>query len=160
MARYKYQAMLKVAETMARYKYQAMLKVAEAWLSRCRTMHCHHPVRRRMCLLTSASSAATADAAAAAALVVVGVIGVTLFPLAPHSVRLAVLYLLSGLLSVLLGTMALRYVVWFAVWLATGSHFWLLPNMMSEEVRLDACTAFKLPSWSMPAVVTVSNDAA
>jgi hypothetical protein len=71
-----------------------------------------------------------------AALVVVGVIGVTLFPLAPHSVRLAVLYLLSGLLSVLLGTMALRYVVWFVVWLATGSHFWLLPNMMSEEVGM------------------------
>jgi hypothetical protein len=22
------------------------------------------------------------------------------------------------------------------VWLATGSHFWLLPNMMSEEVRM------------------------
>jgi hypothetical protein len=49
-------------------------------------------------------------------------------------VRLAVLYLLSGLLAVLLGTMALRYVVWGAVWLATGAHFWLLPNMMSEEV--------------------------
>jgi hypothetical protein len=47
-----------------------------------------------------------------------------------------VLYLLSGLLSVLLGTMALRYVVWFAVWLASGAHFWLLPNMMSEEVGM------------------------
>ncbi|KAF6255893.1 hypothetical protein COO60DRAFT_1702590 [Scenedesmus sp. NREL 46B-D3] len=70
------------------------------------------------------------------ALVVVGVIGVTLFPLAPHWVRLTVLYLLSGLLSVLLGTMALRYVVWFGAWLATGAHFWLLPNMMSEELPI------------------------
>jgi hypothetical protein len=26
--------------------------------------------------------------------------------------------------------------VWFGVWLARGAHFWLLPNMMSEEVRL------------------------
>ncbi|WIA24068.1 hypothetical protein OEZ85_013679 [Tetradesmus obliquus] len=69
-------------------------------------------------------------------LVVVGVIGVTLFPLAPHWVRLAVLYALSGLLSVLLGTMALRYVVWAAVWMATGAHFWLLPNMMSEELPI------------------------
>jgi hypothetical protein len=42
-----------------------------------------------MCVSTSASAAATAAAAAAAALVVVGVIGVTLFPLAPHSVRWA-----------------------------------------------------------------------
>lgn len=52
-----------------------------------------------------------------------------------HTCRLAVLYLLSGLLSLMLGTMLLRYVLWFTVWLPTGAHFWLLPNMMSEEVR-------------------------
>jgi hypothetical protein len=39
------------------------------------------------------------------------------------------------IVSVLLETMALRYVVWFGVWLATGAHFWLLLTMMSEEVR-------------------------
>jgi hypothetical protein len=87
----------------------------------------------------SVAGFAAAAAAAAAGLVVVGVIGVTLFPLAPHSVRLAVLYILSGLLAVMLGTMALRYVVWAAVWLGTGAHFWLLPNMMSEEVGSFPC---------------------
>lgn len=48
--------------------------------------------------------------------------------------RLIVLRLLSGLLFVMLGTMLVRYVVWLPVWLATGAHFWILPNLMSETV--------------------------
>lgn len=48
--------------------------------------------------------------------------------------RLVVLYFLSTLLFVMLGTLLVRYVVWAAVWLVTGSHFWILPNVMSETV--------------------------
>eukprot|EP00879_Flechtneria_rotunda_P015341 GHRR01016037.1.p1 GENE.GHRR01016037.1~~GHRR01016037.1.p1 ORF type:complete len:328 (+),score=83.91 GHRR01016037.1:452-1435(+) len=71
-----------------------------------------------------------------AVVVALCVLAVPLFPLAPYPVRLAVLYALSGLLSVLLGTMLLRYVVWAAVWLVSGAHFWLLPNMMSDDVPI------------------------
>jgi hypothetical protein len=49
--------------------------------------------------------------------------------------RLAVLYVLTALLLILLGTTLLRYVAWGSVWILTGSHFWLLPNMFSETVR-------------------------
>lgn len=49
--------------------------------------------------------------------------------------RLWVLYLLTALLIVLLGTMLVRYLVFAVVWVVTGSHFWLLPNLMSETVR-------------------------
>jgi hypothetical protein len=45
-----------------------------------------------------------------------------------------VLRLLTGVLFLMLGTMLVRYVVWGAVWLLTGSHFWILPNLMSETV--------------------------
>eukprot|EP00775_Hariotina_reticulata_P002417 gene2417-2721_t len=72
----------------------------------------------------------------ATALVVLGVLAATLFPLAPYAVRLAVLYFLTGLLSLMLGTMLLRYVLWVLVWLVTGAHFWLFPNMMSETVPI------------------------
>jgi len=46
-----------------------------------------------------------------------------------------VLYFLTGLLSLILGTMLLPYVLWTAVWMVSGAHFWLFPNMMSETVR-------------------------
>jgi hypothetical protein len=47
---------------------------------------------------------------------------------------LIVLRLLTGLLFIMLGTILVRYLVWGAVWLLTGSHFWILPNLMSETV--------------------------
>lgn len=54
--------------------------------------------------------------------------------------RLVVLRLLTGLLFGMLGTMLLRYVVWGTVWLLTGSHFWILPNLMSETVSVTSLT--------------------
>jgi hypothetical protein len=39
----------------------------------------------------------------------------------------------------LLGTMVMRWLLWGLVWIVTGSHFWLLPNMTSETV-----------SWAWP----------
>ena len=72
---------------------------------------------------------------ALSAAAVAGVLLLTLFPLAPQWARVAVLYALLGLLSTLLGAVALRYVVFVAVWVATGWHLWLLPNLMSDTVR-------------------------
>jgi hypothetical protein len=58
--------------------------------------------------------------------------------------RVAVFYSLCALLAVILGTMLVRYVVWGAVWLAGGAHLWLLPNLMSETVRVVACGCVRL----------------
>lgn len=44
------------------------------------------------------------------------------------------LYFLLSLLGTLTGTILIRYVVFVTVWIATGRHLWLLPNLMSEEV--------------------------
>lgn len=44
------------------------------------------------------------------------------------------LRLLTTLLFLMLGTMLVRYLVWGPIWLLTGSHFWILPNLMSETV--------------------------
>eukprot|EP00798_Chlamydomonas_sp_ICE-L_P014774 gene14774-20823_t len=57
-----------------------------------------------------------------------------LFPLAPWWMRMAFIYSLMGLLSVLLGIIAIRYVLYCLFWVVTGYSFWLFPNMMSDEV--------------------------
>jgi hypothetical protein len=62
------------------------------------------------------------------------VIAACLFPLAPAWVRVAVLYLLSGLLMVLLGVILVRYLVFVLVWVLTGCSLWIFPNIMSETV--------------------------
>jgi hypothetical protein len=73
---------------------------------------------------------------AGAAALLLGCAAVPLYPLAPHPVRLAVLYLLLALLTVIVGTVAVRGVVFSFVWILTGYSLWLLPNLLSEEVPL------------------------
>jgi hypothetical protein len=73
---------------------------------------------------------------AGAAAMLLGCAAVPLYPLAPHPVRLAVLYLLLALLTVIVGTITVRAIVFSAVWILTGYSLWLLPNLLSEEVPL------------------------
>ncbi len=68
--------------------------------------------------------------------------------------RLAVLYFLVTLLSTLLGLIGMRYLLFVAVWLATGHHFWLMPNLMSESVGisgalgdLQCCCCMLVEQW-------------
>ncbi|KIZ07884.1 SEC62-subunit of ER-translocon [Monoraphidium neglectum] len=70
-------------------------------------------------------------------LVVVAVLGATLFPLAPYWVRLWVLYALTAVLLLMLGTIALRYAVFCTVWVVTGHHLWIMPNLMSEKLPIN-----------------------
>lgn len=62
------------------------------------------------------------------------VIAACLFPLAPWWARITVVYALMGLLVLLLGIMVVRYTVFALIWVATGSTFWLFPNVMSDKV--------------------------
>lgn len=55
-----------------------------------------------------------------------------LFPLAPYKLKIAVVYASLGLVSLLLGTILLRWVVAGATWFLAGRALWLLPNMLSE----------------------------
>lgn len=70
-------------------------------------------------------------------LLVIGAIVVCLFPLWPPSIRKGVYYLsvaAAGFLVFILGLAALRFMVFCAVWVLTGSkhHFWIFPNLTED----------------------------
>lgn len=65
----------------------------------------------------------------------VGVVGACLFPLAPNWAKVAVFYLSSGLLFLILGVLLIRSVLALVTWVATGNTVWLLPNLSSEARR-------------------------
>lgn len=67
------------------------------------------------------------------------VIGACSFSLAPWWMRMTLVYSLMGLLTVLLGLLALRYVLFTMAWIVTGSSFWLFPNLTADEVREFCC---------------------
>ncbi|KAK9804442.1 hypothetical protein WJX73_000818 [Symbiochloris irregularis] len=69
-----------------------------------------------------------------------------LFPLAPHPVKLAVVYISMVLLCLILSTIALRCAVAALTWLLLGRSLWLLPNMLQDDKGLDE--AF-WPLWQM-----------
>lgn len=71
------------------------------------------------------------------ALLVIGAIVVCLFPLWPPSLRKGVYYLsvaAAGFLVFILGLAALRFILFCAVWVLTGSkhHFWIFPNLTED----------------------------
>ncbi|DBB05953.1 TPA: hypothetical protein ACH3X3_009946 [Trebouxia sp. C0006] len=76
-------------------------------------------------------------------LIAVVVVGACMFPLAPYKVKLVVVYLSMGLLMTLMGALLLRGAVAGATWMAFGRSFWLLPNVLSEEV------GFKEAFWPL-----------
>ncbi|GFH11475.1 uncharacterized protein HaLaN_06976 [Haematococcus lacustris] len=63
------------------------------------------------------------------------VIAACLFPLAPWWARVALVYVLSGLLVLLMGVLVLRYTVFGIVWVLSGSSLWIFPNLMSDQTR-------------------------
>lgn len=51
---------------------------------------------------------------------------------------MTLVYFLMGLLGLLLGLISVRYVLFGIVWVITGHSFWLLPNLLSDEVGAGA----------------------
>eukprot|EP00210_Caulerpa_lentillifera_P009539 g9097.t1 len=67
---------------------------------------------------------------------VFGVIAGCLLPIAPYIVKLTVFYISASLLFAIIGFLLIRTGAWFLVWLVTGCDFWILPNVMSDELPL------------------------
>lgn len=91
-------------------------------------------------------------------LIAVVVLAACLFPLAPYKVKLVVVYLSMGVLMVLMGSLLLRGAIAGATWMAIGRSFWLLPNVLSEEV------GFKDAFWPLYGIdaaepITLTNIA-
>lgn len=72
-------------------------------------------------------------AAAWSALLVVAVLVVCCFPLAPHWAKLGVVYVSGGLLTLMIGLIAVRSALAAVTWAALGSTYWLLPNLLDDD---------------------------
>ncbi|KAL3154943.1 hypothetical protein ABBQ38_011473 [Trebouxia sp. C0009 RCD-2024] len=70
------------------------------------------------------------------AMIAVAVLAACLFPLAPYKIKIMVVYLSMGLLITLVGAILIRGAVAGVTWMAAGRSFWLLPNVLSEEVGI------------------------
>eukprot|EP00270_Netrium_digitus_P012256 TRINITY_DN3966_c0_g1_i4.p1 TRINITY_DN3966_c0_g1~~TRINITY_DN3966_c0_g1_i4.p1 ORF type:complete len:410 (+),score=123.32 TRINITY_DN3966_c0_g1_i4:227-1456(+) len=59
-----------------------------------------------------------------------------LFPVFPHSCKLAVLYLCLTFLALIFGILFLRWAVFGIIWIAVGKRVWFFPNILAEEATL------------------------
>ena len=69
-------------------------------------------------------------------LFLVGVMAVTLFPVAPYKVKVGVVYTAMGLLALLFALTVLRLVLFVFIWIPTGRSVWLLPNLYAEDIPI------------------------
>jgi len=69
-------------------------------------------------------------------LLVLAVFAVTLFPLAPYSVKISVVYTATGLLMLIFALSVVRLVLFVLIWVALGRNVWLFPNLYSEEIPI------------------------
>ena len=72
-------------------------------------------------------------------LLVLVVLACCLLQVAPSRIKVVVFYSTLSLFALLVATLVLRVLVYASTWTATGWHFWLLPNLLSD----DAPTVFK-----------------
>lgn len=71
-------------------------------------------------------------------LVLVTIMLFCLFPLAPHPVKLAAVYLSMFLIVLILVTLVVRGIIALMTWVALGRSLWLFPHLLSEVRRLMA----------------------
>ena len=67
-----------------------------------------------------------------------------LFPLAPIWFKKIILYLCVAILTLFTVIIMVRAVVFAAVWLVSGRHFWILPNIASDEIPINEVFS---PMW-------------
>ena len=67
-----------------------------------------------------------------------------LFPLAPIWFKKIILYLCVAILMFFTVILVVRGVVFACVWLVSGRHFWILPNIASDEIPINEVFS---PMW-------------
>ena len=67
------------------------------------------------------------------ALAAVGVLLISLFPVAPPAVKAAVLYILAGFLTIIMAVLLIRGLVALVTWIFSGKTVWILPNALADD---------------------------
>lgn len=70
-------------------------------------------------------------------LVAFAVILMCLFPLSPVWFKKAILYTCLSILGTFFVIFVVRAIVFAIVWIVFGRHFWILPNISSDEIPID-----------------------
>lgn len=63
-------------------------------------------------------------------------LAICLFPVYPHQCKLLILYSCAGVLLLILCLLALRALVFGAIWISLGKRVWIFPNILAEEATL------------------------
>ncbi|KAK1364270.1 Translocation protein SEC62 [Heracleum sosnowskyi] len=63
-------------------------------------------------------------------------LAICLFPVYPHQCKLLILYSCAGILLLILCLLAVRALVFGAIWIALGKRVWIFPNILAEEATL------------------------
>ena len=65
------------------------------------------------------------------------VVAMCLFPLAPIWFKKVILYVCLAILGTFAVVFTVRTVVFVAVWIVSGEHFWILPNLTDDEIPIN-----------------------
>jgi translocation protein SEC62 len=71
------------------------------------------------------------------ALFAFGVVAMCLFPLAPIWFKKVILYVCLSILGTFAVVFSVRAIVFVLVWIVTGEHFWILPNLTDDEIPIN-----------------------
>mmetsp|Transcript_28214 Transcript_28214/g.79644 ORF Transcript_28214/g.79644 Transcript_28214/m.79644 type:complete len:382 (-) Transcript_28214:130-1275(-) len=85
------------------------------------------------------------------ALMALAVFLLCLFPLAPYSVKISVVYFSMGLLGLIFFILIFRAAIFSFIWVLLGRHFWILPNITSDELGI-------VESFQPLYAITVGDD--
>lgn len=66
-------------------------------------------------------------------LAALGVLLITLFPMAPSWVKAGVVYTLAAMLTVIFAVLLVRGIVAALTWIASGRTVWILPNALADD---------------------------
>ncbi|KAL9248373.1 hypothetical protein vseg_021702 [Gypsophila vaccaria] len=89
-------------------------------------------------------------------------LAICLFPVYPHTAKLAVLYSCAGILLLIMCLLLLRGTIFGALWILLGKRVWIFPNILAEEATLSELFRFwpkkdeeEPPKWTARLFYTV-----